>query len=388
MGGRPAAGNDPAAEHDVSGHVVIISDHDYRTARRASIHQIADAFVRLGHEVSFISVRFSILSRLRRDSRSFLWDRANAPETKNGVRCYLWRTPLHPINLKSPLLNAMSAPFYDVYARLPSRFVDDEIRSAALIVVESGLGAVLLRRARALNKSAKIVYRASDELKTVGVHPCVQTQLEKSAGIVDQFCVTSRKMAENFRWAGESLFFVPHGIRKDDFTRPCPNPYRSDLNAVSVGSMLFDADFFVHAARRFPEVMFHVIGAGRRFDAPGNVHQHAEMPFRETLPFLVHADIGIAPYRQAENCEYLCDTSLKLMQYEQCGVPAVCPTFAAGSNPNRFGYVPGDTRSIAAALEAALTHRDSVQSPRALTWEDVAHRLLDPRRFADTAMPH
>jgi 2-beta-glucuronyltransferase len=69
------------------GKVVVISDHDYRTARRASVHQIADAFARLGHKVSFISVRFSVLSRIKGDSRNFLWRRANKPEVKNNIQC-------------------------------------------------------------------------------------------------------------------------------------------------------------------------------------------------------------------------------------------------------------------------------------------------------------
>jgi 2-beta-glucuronyltransferase len=366
--------------------VVLISDHDYRTARRANMHPIADALVRMGYDVTFISVRFSTLTKFRNDSRNFLWDRANRPELINKVRCYLWKTAFHPINLNSGVLNRLSAPLYKLYARMPSTFLDGAVRSASHIIVESGLGAMLLRRIRALNHSAKIAYLASDELETVGVHPCVQTELMKAGRLINFACVPSRQMAPGFEWAGNRRYFVPHGLHRDDFDVPSPNPYSADLNAVSVGSMLFDPRFFQIAAEDFPDIRFHVIGAGQTFEAPGNVIQHAEMNFKATLPYVRHATFGVAPYRSTRRGSYLSDTSMKLMQYEHCGIPAVCPGFAAGDSPNRFGYVPGDRLSITTAIDAALAHRDAVMPRRFLSWEDVARRLLDPREFADTAV--
>jgi 2-beta-glucuronyltransferase len=376
----------PRSDVSAGGKVVLISDHDYRTARRANMHPIADALVGLGHDVSFISVRFSVVSRLKGDSRSFLWDSANKPELANNVRCYLWKTAFHPINLNNRVLNALSVPLYKLYGRMPCRFLDDELRSASHVIVESGLGAVLLRRARALNHSAKIAYLASDDLATVGVHPCVQTELARAARAINFACVPSRRMAPNFEWAGDRLYFVPHGLRGADFEAPCASPYSAELNAVSVGSMLFDPGFFVTAAERFSGIQFHVIGAGQMFNAPRNVIQHAEMNFRATLPYIRHATFGIAPYRPARHCDYISDTSMKLMQYEHCGIPAVCPDFAAGDNPNRFGYTPGDAASISAAIDAALARRHDIRPRRFLSWEDIARRLLDPREFADTAI--
>lgn len=379
---QPIASADAAAGRKV----VLISDHDYRTARRANMHPIADALVGLGYDVTFVSVRFSALTRFKKDSRDFLWDRANKPELTNNVRCYLWKTAFHPINLNNRLLNKLSAPLYKLYARMPCGFLDDALRSASHVIVESGLGAVLLRRARALNHSAKIVYLASDDLLTVGVHPCVQTELTKAARLINFACVPSRRMAPGFEWAGNRLFFVPHGLHHADFEVSGPNPYSAELNAVSVGSMLFDPKFFQIAAARFPEIQFHVIGAGQRFEAPPNVIQHAEMNFQATLPYIRHATFGVAPYRPARQCDYISDTSMKLMQYEHCGIPAVCPTFAAGDNPSRFGYTPGNPSSIETAVDAALERRNDIKPRRFPSWEDVACRLLDPREFADTAI--
>ena len=382
----PSAQGIPSVDTSVGRKVVLISDHDYRTARRANMHPIADALVRLGYDVTFVSVRYSALSRLKNDSRTFLWDRANRPEFVNNVRCFLWKTAFHPINLNNGILNRFSAPLYKLYARMPCGFLDDALRSASHVIVESGLGAVFLRRARALNISAKIAYLASDDLVTVGVHPCVQTELTKAGRLINFACVPSRRMAPGFEWAGNRLFYVPHGLHQADFAAPAPNPYSAELNAVSVGSMLFDPEFFRVAAKRFSEIQFHVIGAGQSFEAPSNVIQHPEMNFQATLPYIRHATFGVAPYRFARQCEYISDTSMKLMQYEHYGIPAVCPTFAAGQNTSRFGYKPGNPPSIMAAIEAALEHRDDIKPRRFLSWEDVARRLLDPREYADTAI--
>ncbi|MGO7251742.1 hypothetical protein ACCS63_36010, partial [Rhizobium brockwellii] len=84
-------------------------------------------------------------------------------------------------------------------------------------------------------------------------------------------------------------------------------------------------------------------------------------------PYIRHADIGIAPYHSALDAAYLVDTSMKLMQFEAAGVPAVCPTFAQGGRMSRFGYTVGDADSIVRAVNAALKQgRGDVDRPR--TW--------------------
>jgi 2-beta-glucuronyltransferase len=379
MGKAPLAAPEPR-------RAVIVSEHDYRTKRRANMHPIADAFLRLGWDVTFVSLRFSPLSRLKGDSRTFLWHRANALEFADGIGCYLWRTPFHPIHTRIAMIDRRSAFAYRLYARLPSRQLDALLRDATVVVVESGLGAMLIERIRALSPAAIISYLASDELATVGVHPFVQTSLEAAVAKLDHVCLPSPRMAKNFAWASDRLFHVPHGLDIADFMDgEGANPYDAPLNAVSVGSMLFDPQALLYAAKAHPDIRFHVIGAGMRFDAPENVRLYDEMPFKATIPFIRHASIGIAPYRPAPGCDYLCDTSMKLMQYEYLGIPAVCPDFAAGEREHRFGYVPGDYGSIAQAFAAAKAS-GPFSPPPFLAWDDVAQRLVNPRAFNDTRL--
>ena len=367
--------------------VVIVSGvHDYRTPRRGSIQQLADALVRLGDDVTFISVRFSPVSRAKGDHRLFLWDRANRAEKVDGITCYLWRTPFHPFRTGIAALDATARPMFSAFAALPNRFIDDEFRAASHIVIESGLGIMLIHRARRLNPSARIIYRGSDALATIGAPPALAAELHRRSGDVDAYCLLAEKMAGDFAWTSDKTFVVPQGVNAEDFAAVGPNPYSGGVNAVTVGSMLFDASFFRHAAPRFPDIRFHLIGTGAPFDAPANVRFYDEMPFRTTLPYLKHADIGVAAYKPQANSGYLAQSSLKLMQFEYLGLPAICSGFAAGDSPHRFGYAPGDADGIERAMRRALAHGRFAGAPRFRSWEEIARRMLDPERYADTAI--
>jgi 2-beta-glucuronyltransferase len=211
-------------------------------------------------------------------------------------------------------------------------------------------------------------------------------ELRKRAEDVDAFCMLAEKMAADFHWAAEKTYIVPLGIDREQFASIGPSPYSGGINAVTVGSMLFDRSFFEQAAPRFPDVQFHLIGTGEPFAAPANVHHYKEMPFKATLPYLKHADFGIAAYKPQANSGYLAQSSLKLMQYEYLGLPAVCPDYAAGANPHRFGYACGDESGIVTAVRQALTHGRFAGATAVLSWEEVAQRMLAPELYGDTAV--
>jgi 2-beta-glucuronyltransferase len=369
--------------------VIISAVHDYRMKRRGSIQAIADALVRAGHETHFVSVRFSPLSLMKQDPRAFLWGRANRCETQGGVHCYLWRTPFHPFITGAGVSDVVMAPLHDVYAQWPNAWLDRILADADLVIVESGLSVMLIERARRLNARGKVIYIANDALDVIGAHPYIKSALARARPMIDRVFLRSARMAPDFAWAEGLAYIMPTGLHPPDFADIGPSPYAGGVNAVSVGSMLFDESFFTHAAAAFPEVRFHVIGCGQAFSAaPANVFVYPETPFRETLPFIAHARFGVAPYRDAENATYLTESSLKLMQYDYLGLPAVCPYFAAGEHPRRYGYQPGNAAQISSAVAGALADRATCAPRPTHSWDDVILRLIDPRDFADTAIAH
>jgi len=150
--------------------------------------------------------------------------------------------------------------------------------------------------------------------------------------------------------------------------------------------MLFDASVFQLAAANFPQMSFHVIGCGAHFEAPRNVHIHDEMPFERTLAFVKHAKIGIAAYAPVAGADYLAESSLKLAQFDYCGLPSVCPDFAVGSSKARVGYEPGNEASITRAVVNALAKVGRVRKRSFPSWEDVALQVIEPERYSATSL--
>jgi 2-beta-glucuronyltransferase len=368
-------------------NVVLLSAyHDYRTAKRASIHQIARAMVQLGHDVSFISMRFSHLSRWKGDSRLPLADRSNRIELIDGIKCYLWRTAFHPFASSNKVVNSAMGTLFKLYARTPNETVDQFLAAADYVIIESSVAAIFVRRIQRLNPRAHIIYYATDLLDTVGAHPFVRNQLEKDGALIGHVSMRSPRMMNDFQWAGDRRYRAEFGVDVSEFSEVGPTPYRTLLNAVSVGSMLFDASFFDAVAPAFPDITFHVIGCGMKFTAPKNVILYDEMRFRDTLAYVKHATVGIAPYRPAPGTEYLADSSLKLAQFEYFALPAVCPDFAVGTNAARCGYQVGNNESMRMSFRRALEMVGQVAPRHFQSWEQVAARVLTPQDFSDTSI--
>ena len=99
---------------------------------------------------------------------------------------------------------------------------------------------------------------------------------------------------------------------------------------------------------------------------------------------MLHADAGIAPYAGDKAPPYLAHTSMKLMQYEYLGLPAICPAAVAGGRRGRFGYTP-DPASITEAVEGALCF-GRFEGAKALSWAEVTERIVAPEDFPDTVL--
>lgn len=361
---------------------LLLTALDYRTPRKANLHFIADALAQRG-KTRFFSLRYSHLSRYKADPRCDIDARANQVELCNGVECFLWKTLVHPFNTRKKALRLFENLMFQGYRAFPHPVLQQWIKEANIIFFESGTAPIFFDMACRLNPQAKKIYIASDDLHTIGVADFVADCFSRAAPHMSALCLPSRALADAMPET-PNKFFVPHGLDHQIAEQADPNPYGPGQHAVSVGSMLFDPEFFKSAATAFPDIQFHVIGSGHDTEVyPKNVRVYAEMPFKNTLRYIKHAAFGIAPYRLASVPRYLADTSMKLMQYDFFGVPAVCPQAAVGESSLRFGYQPGIGASIKNAIQAALAAPP--MAPRNyLSWGEVAERLIDPLRFADT----
>jgi 2-beta-glucuronyltransferase len=362
---------------------LFLSGHDYRSKRKANVHFIASSLRRHGR-VNCYSIGFSSLSRIKHDPRAELWSDANRVCEADGIGCYLERNLVHPFNTRREWLKLPEALWFAAYKARPRPQLWKWVRSADTIILESGISIMLAKQIAQANPRATKIYLASDDLTTIGCSDYLLQCLDGSAVSVSYAVLPSRLLAPAMP-GKMKLIAVPHGLDQAIFAANHPSPYSGAMNAVSVGSMLFDAKFFEIACRHFPDVKFHIIGGGQeslRVKAENAVVM-PEMPFSETVRYIAHASIGIAPYVEEGAPYYLADTSMKLMQYQAAGINAVCPSFADGGKAGRFGYDPGREESIVGAIRQAL---DSPRSRSAdfLSWDEVTDRILSPSDFPDT----
>ncbi len=364
---------------------LVLSAHDYRSPRKAGIHFVAAELAQLG-TTRFFSLHYSRLTRFRRDPRRSLDALANQKATTpDGVECYLWRTLIHPFSMRRvPGLAPLEALMFRHHVSHPSPVLVDWIQEADTVFFESGMAPVFFDLVRRLNPAARTVYIASDDLGSIKAARYVKRTFARVAPQFDTVCLKSRGMAPDVH-AGPNVRVIPHGFDFSVDEHADPSPYPPGRHAVSLGSMLFDPAFFVIASRAFPDITFHVIGSGHgKHSGYGpNVKVYGEMPHRQTLPYIKHADFGIAPYRAAHMPPHLGETSLKLMQYDHFKLPAVCPHAIVCGCSNRYGYTPGEPASLVQAIGRALD-APRVSTLRHLTWAEVVQRMLDPATYDDT----
>ncbi|MEB0083678.1 glycosyltransferase [Glaciimonas sp. Gout2] len=365
---------------------LMITAHDYRSRRRVNVHFIAAELKKYG-PTSFFSCQYSLLSQLKSDPRKSLNSLANKVGLRDGIHCFLWKTFIHPFNTRKNIFSPIEKFLFKRYVNNPNPVLVEWIEQADVVIFESGIAPIFFDLVKRLNPQAKTIYLASDDLATINVASYVKEIFTEVAPKMDAICLTSRFMADEMP-SLDNCYVVPHGFDFSVEEHADPSPYGPGLTAVSVGSMLFDPDFFVVASRLFPEVTFHIIGCGMAAhpDFGKNVVVHDEMPHLLTLPYIKHATVGIAPYRSENVPRYLSDTSMKLMQYDFFGLPAVCPDGIVGDFVSRFGYQPGDADSIFRALRSALVTPRLPPHKEHLSWSAVVERLLAPDKFSDTRL--
>lgn len=368
-------------------YLLISAHHDYRTARRSSIHFIADELALRG-TLRFFSMRYSTLSKRKGDMRLPLDARANRIERHDGVECFLWKTPLHPVNLHRRWLRPLESVMFGLYRDARCATLDAWMGEADVIIYESGISPIFFERGKRLNPQAHHIYLVNDDLQTINAAHFAQRALESAAPRMDAVILVARSMAANMP-KHSKLFVVPHGLDPALDLLGDPSPYAQGKHVVSVGSMLFDTDFFVKASNAFPALTFHIIGSGHaHVEGYGpNVEVYGHMPYDRTIPYMKHAHLGIAPYISEDLSDavppYLADSSMKMMQYDFFGLPTVCPHSVTGNYTGRFGYTPGDEESIKTAIRQAMG-APHLRTRQILSWSEVTDRVLDPLAFADT----
>lgn len=365
--------------------VTLVTGHYWGSKRRAGFHHLAQAYRKLGYEVLFFTAPMSYLLKIKGDYR-FEYDleleAGKLIQKEPHLHSYLHFTPWHPANFRLRLINSITRPFLQLYSSYTFPEAEQFIRESELIVFESTPGLFLFNRFRSINPSAKYIYRVSDDLRLLNVHPGLIRHEEKILKDFDLVSVPSEYIYRILApYGAQQLRVNHHGINKASYDTEYANPYpkKDTKNIVFIGNDYFDHNFLRIASELYREYQFHIIGPIPDLPKRDNVIAYGEMPFSETIPYVKHADAGLHTLSYKTGSESFTD-SLKVLQYTYCRLPIIAPEFLKTSRKNTFCYKPGDTESIKKVIEEAIESNKNDFTLEVKSWEEVALDLWETVR--------
>jgi len=360
---------------DASRQVLLISGHYIGSKRRAGFHHLASAYWNLGWDVTFVTAAISALSGLRGDYRFAYPVREEANRLvpiQERLTSYVLMTRVHPGGLGSDFANRLATPLFRRYARAPLGPLEDRLRGADLVVFEGTAALLLVERIRALAAGARLVYRASDDLRALGVHPLILEAEARALPLFDLVSAPTAGIADSLAAYGP-VEVHPPGIDKAALDRTTQSPYRDVPSAVFAGvSPLFDYESLAAAAELAAHVSFHVIGPPPR-PLPPNVTFHPELPFGELVPYLQHASFGLLLFPPGYAS---LGQGNKIAQYSYCRLPIVAPSHLKADRANVCTFETGDPESLSRALaEAEHMPHSSAFAEGIMSAEELAATL-------------
>ncbi|MBD1548955.1 polysaccharide biosynthesis protein GumK [Roseibium aggregatum] len=349
--------------------------------RKVSTHFIAEEWAKAGHTVHVATVGLSYLTLLKNKAlfqRLSVAQKNRFAETSPGLFASAYMPPLHPFSSGKPLLNMLNRPFFGLYGSMIPGYMKTPLAEADVVIFEPGTCLSFYEAVRRFNPKAACVYIQRDWLETIGAAAVLQEMEQRMYRTLDLVITPSSKIAAEVP-APCRVEIVPQAINKDLFDADTVSPYPENTrNAISVGNMLFDETSLRAMAEAAPDVTFHIFGAHFAGPRPANVIEHGEKPFAELIPYMKHADFGIAPYRISPNELYLAETSLKFLQYAYCRLPVLTPDLIEDGRGNLIGYSLEGETDWPGKIRAALTMEKSDRfQDGILTWEEVAEKILE-----------
>ena len=332
--------------------VILVSPAYLRSKRRTGFHHLASAFWNLGWEVVFVTAPISFLSRLRRDYRfeyPVVQEANRLVPIRERLASFVLMTRWQPGNLRTPLANRLSTHLFRRYARIPLGPLEPLLPEADLVVFEGTAALLLVPRFRSLAPRARLVYRPSDDLRRLRVHPILLAAEAETIPQVDLVSVPTRDMAAALERYGDVHVHTP-AIDKVAFDRPTDSPYEGSPAAVFAGvTPRFDYETLALAAQVAPHVAFHIVGLPSQ-EMPANVSFRPELPFDEMVPYLQHATFALLFFPPGYPS---LGQGNKVAQYSYCRLPVVAPSFFESDRANMCLFEHGDTESLRRALAEA-----------------------------------
>lgn len=378
--------------------IVFFSAHLFSSSKKAGFHKLAEACQELGHDVVFITSPVSFLFNLRKTFGKGSWSDEHTImfsdiwykdkfQPKSKVKYSKLPSLVHPIDTRNTLLNEMLIWAYKLTS---VKKIEKSLVDANFIIFESCAILFLVDKVRHFAKSAKFIYRVSDDLAMLRLPRQILEEEKRLSASFDLISVPSPKLAKKF--STSNVLVNTHGVEKEIFKKKSLSPFdnssethgertfQSEVNVILLGGAFADFDSFEMMASTRPRWCFHYIGPVTRKFKLNNILCHGVLPFEETITFLQHAQIGLN-CRHADPKAAVLSHSLKIMQYAFVGLPIVTPEHIEVGFEGAFYYKIGNKKSMDLALRNALDYKMRPKQNRnkrlILDWREVANDILN-----------
>lgn len=363
------------------GKVILFSFHHYLSKRKAGFHWIAASLVDMGWDVLFVTTPLSPFSILIGDYRwdyTKFFERNRLKKYNDHVSYYSYAPVFSPLSQTGNFLIDNLSPFFlPLYKKWIPKNLRNEILDADIIIFESTAAILLFDLISDINLHAKKIYRVSDSLDILKVHDSI-IQYEKS--IISKFdlvSVPSQSLVNRFN--SSNVYLMHHGIDKKSFSerKEQPKEFRNyEKNFVFVGNSFVDSNFIKIASDLFPSYGFHIIGPIDKFSSNTNVQFYGEMPFQDTISYVMNADVGLQIRKMEIGLGTLSD-SLKILQYTWCKLPIIAP-YGLNSSRNHVKYYLYDSsESIRDAVREAIEYdRTSIDTSDIFDWMELTKLII------------
>ena len=196
-----------------------------------------------------------------------------------------------------------------------------------IVVLESGKPLFLLDL---IPESTKLIYRQSDSVRLIlGKNPDYIELEDRALARADHVLVPKERYRTHFAQDVQNkTAVIENGIALPSNIQ-CASPYtQGSVNAINIGLYPLDAGTLLHCCRSNPGIRFHIFGTGLKGPMLWKARTHSNLvchgfALPETfLPYLIHADMFIFPFRNTPREQYYGLTS-KYCMAMKFGLPII-----------------------------------------------------------------
>lgn len=364
--------------------ILMAASNPWNSIFQVGSHHLAREFLKMGHQVAFISDPISPFHLLggRCLSDRFRLYRSGGISDQN-LWAYVPATLLPAAN--RPLLrsewihrnwHAFTIP--SVIKKVEKR----KFNEIDILYFDSPIQSFWLREIQA----RKTVYRMADQSagfkKTTPAHLKLESELIEQ---VDLVVCTAKNLIQSIRGKPKRVEHLSNGVPLAQFSNPgkIPSEYiqipRPIVLYVGALDYWFNFPLVEQLAKELPKVSFVFIGPTTK-NSLKNIYFLGSKPYGEIPSYMHHADVGWIPFDVKNYPDLIHNVNpLKLYEYMASGLPVVATRWKELENINSPAYLCDTAEEFKNSLIRAMNSKNRITEPRfaaGLDWSAKAKELL------------